>query len=182
MARFYSKGDCTSHETRHDKKKICDNWYVDRPPLSLILLMKLHVQRRGVHREELAAPRPFDQVQGQRAPCSLAMRHIGSTGEDHGATNAVLQCSRLLTLDSSLCSRLLVRPSSIRSRFAAAVYTVRGVYDVLRLVPACSYATDLCTPLKIPRLDRKTSRDVARARQRFKVCMIIFINKVIPVP
>src|SRR5260221_4455821 len=85
-----------------------------------------------MHREELAAPRPFDQVQEHRAPCSVDMRHllhhIGSTGENHGATNAVR--SRLLMLDSSLCARAFLCGLAIYVRALRPLYILDGVCTI----------------------------------------------------
>ena len=39
MARFYSKGDCNSHQTKAEKKKVCENWCVYNSSFSPPILL-----------------------------------------------------------------------------------------------------------------------------------------------
>ena len=71
-AKLYSAGDCNSHQSRPEKKKICENWYALQ---YFSLPHPAHViQRRGMHGGELTASCALDE-KGRRAASCSNLRH-----------------------------------------------------------------------------------------------------------
>ena len=141
MARFYSKGDCNSHQTKAEKKKVCENWCVYNSSFSPPILLTFFV---------CTAMR---NVQGRTGNGTRVRLNARTTG----AVHSHFQYDIYTSASSPLRTSGLDRVCTIASRlvcpcgfYAVHMHALRLLYilvpyvcDVSRPAPVCSYAT-LC--------------------------------------
>jgi len=137
-AKLYSTGDCNSHQSRPEKKKICENWYALQ---YFSLPHPAHVvQRRNARGRTGSVTRSMKcKNKGRLAAWYSYLPHASRFTKARARQVLYIQALHSRTACCLLAASL--QPRSTHSRSAAAVHPVPYVYDVSRLVAVGFYAT-----------------------------------------
>ena len=129
--RFYSRGDCNSHQTKAEKKKICDNWCVYQSSFSPPILLTSFV---------CIAVRNVRERTGSGTRVRLNAR---TTAAVHSHSQYDIPAPPLTyeSQDSTECVLLLLVSFAPRGFYAVYMHALRLLYilvpymcDVSRLV------------------------------------------------